>query len=59
MAQRRVGSRRSTRILGPQREGDSMLREGVVPWATVGMMVEETLALLWGLLRSDPLGLPL
>lgn len=58
MAQRRIGSRGRTRIVGPHREGDSMLREGVVVWAVVRLMVQEALALLW-ILESVPLGLPL
>lgn len=36
-----------------------MLGEGVVAWAAVRLSVEETLALLWTLLESVPLELPL
>lgn len=36
-----------------------MLREVVAPGATVGVMVEEALALLWTRLPLEPLGLPL
>lgn len=36
-----------------------MLGEGVVAWAAVRLRVQETLALLWTLLESAPLGLPL
>lgn len=59
MAQGGIGSRGSTRIVGPHREGDGMLGEGVVAWAAVRLRVQETLALLWTLLESAPLGLPL
>lgn len=59
MAQRRVGSRGSTRVEGPHREGNGVLREGVVARAAVRLRVQETLALLWILLESVPLRLPL
>lgn len=36
-----------------------MLWEGVAAWAAVMLSMEETLALLWTLLKSVPLGLPL
>lgn len=47
------------RIVGPHRERDRMLREGVIVWAAVRLRVQEALALLWTLLESVPLGLPL
>jgi len=46
-------------IVGPQRKGDSMLGKGVVVRTVVGLMMQETLALLWNLLGSVPLELPL
>lgn len=36
-----------------------MLREGVIVWAAVRLRVQEALALLWTLLESVPLWLPL
>lgn len=57
MAQRGVGSRGSTRVEGPHREGDGVLREGVAAWAAVRLRVQETLALLLILLESVPLRL--
>lgn len=47
------------RIVGPHREGDGMLGEGVVPRGAVKLSVQETLVLLGTLLESVPLGLPL
>lgn len=45
--------------MGPHRKGNGMLGERVVVRAAVRLSMEETLALLWTLLVSGPLGLPL
>ena len=57
VAQRGVGSRGSTRVVGPHGEGDSMLGEGVVVWARIRLGMQEALAVLWRLLESASLRL--
>lgn len=59
MAQRGVGPRGSTRVVGPHGERDGVLGEGVAAGAAVRLSVEEALALLWTVVQSAPLGLTL
>lgn len=59
MAQRGVGSRGSTGVVGPHGERDGVLGEGVAAWAAVRLRVQEALALLWTVVQSAPLGLSL
>ena len=59
MAEGRIGPRGSARVVGPHREGDGVLGEGVVAWAAVRLRVQETLDLLRTLLVPVPLRLPL
>ena len=57
VAQRWVGSRGSTGVVGPHGEGDSVLGEGVVVWARVRLGMQEALAVLRRLLESASLRL--
>lgn len=59
MAQRGVGPRGAAGVVGPHGERDGVLGEGVAAWAAVRLRVEETLALLWTVVQSAPLGLAL
>lgn len=59
VAQRGVGPRGSARVVGPHGERDSVLGEGVAAWTAVRLRVKETLALLWTVVQSAPLGLTL